>query len=77
MICNEGICIQVEPPCSKSLLLLASYRPPIDTIETFHKHDKVFNITDGEDKEVLLADADANVIPPVFSVNRKWIIVQT
>ena len=36
----ETICIEVEPPKAKSFLVLAWYRPPIDTIETFDKMGK-------------------------------------
>ena len=33
--------IEVEPPKAKSFLVLAWYRPPSDTVETFNKTDKI------------------------------------
>ena len=50
----ETICIEVEPPKAKSFLLLAWYRPPSDTIETFDKMEKVLSYLDTEGKELIL-----------------------
>ena len=50
----ETICIEVEPPKAKSFLVLAWYRPPSDTIETFDKMEKVLSYLDTEGKELIL-----------------------
>ena len=50
----ELICIQVLPSLNKPFLLLAWYRPPSDTVETFHKLDKFLAFLASEDKEIIL-----------------------
>ena len=50
----ELICIEVEPPKAKSFLVLAWYRPPSDTVETFEKMEKVVSYLDKEGKELIL-----------------------
>ena len=37
----ELICIEVEPPKSKSFLVLAWYRPPSNPVGSFNKLEKV------------------------------------
>ena len=39
----ELICIEVEPPKSKSFLVLAWYRPPSDPVGSFNKLEKVLS----------------------------------
>ena len=50
----EKVCIEVEPPKAKSFLVLAWYRPPSDTIETFDQMEKVLSYLDAEVKELIL-----------------------
>ena len=50
----ELICIEVLPSRNKPFLLLAWYRPPSDTVGTFHNLDKVLAFLDSEDKEIIL-----------------------
>ena len=50
----ETIGIEVEPPKAKSFLVLAWYRPPSDTIETFDKMEKALSYLDTEGKELIL-----------------------
>ena len=47
----ETACIEVEPPKAKSILVLAWYRPSIDTTETFDKMEKLLSYLDKEGKE--------------------------
>ena len=50
----EIICIEVEPPKSKSFLILAWYRPPSDPVASFDKLEKVLSFLDKEGKEIIL-----------------------
>ena len=50
----ELICIEVVPSHNKPFLLLAWCRPPSDTVETFHKLDKVLAFLDSEHEEIIL-----------------------
>ena len=50
----EIICIEVEPPKSKSFLVLAWYRPPSDPVVSFDKLEKVLSFLDKEGKEIIL-----------------------
>ena len=50
----ELICIEVEPPKSKSFLVLAWYRPPSDPVGSFNKLEKVLSFLDKEGKEIIL-----------------------
>ena len=55
------ICIEVEPPKAKSVLVLAWYRPPSDTFETFEKMEKIVSYLDKESKEfILLGDTNCD-----------------
>ena len=55
----ELICIEIETPRNKPFLLLARYTPSSDSIQTFHKLDKVFAFLDSEYKEIIFL-GDAN-----------------
>ena len=60
----EMICIEVEPPKSKSFLVLAWYRPPSDPVGTFDKLEKVLSFLDKEGKEaILLGDTNCDLTP--------------
>ena len=50
----ELICIEIEPPKSKSFLVLAWYRPPSDPVGSFNKLEKVLSFLDKEGKEIIL-----------------------
>ena len=60
----EIICIEVEPPKSKSFLVLAWYRPPSDPVVSFDKLEKVLSFLDKEGKEIiLLGDTNCDLTP--------------
>ena len=60
----ELICIEVEPPKSKSFLVLAWYRPPSGPVGTFNKLEKVLSFLDKEGKEmILLGDTNCDLTP--------------
>ena len=60
----ELICIEVEPPKSKSFLVLAWYRPPSDPVGSFNKLEKVLSFLDKEGKEIiLLGDTNCDLTP--------------
>ena len=44
----ELICIEIEPPKSKSFVFLAWYRPPSDPVGSFNKLEKVLAFLDKE-----------------------------
>ena len=46
----EIIWIEVEPPKSRSLLVLAWYRPPNDSVLSFFKLEKILSFLDKENK---------------------------
>ena len=50
----EIICIEVEPPKSKFILVLVWYRLPSDTVCSFNKLEIVLSYLDKEDKEIIL-----------------------
>ena len=60
----EIICIEVEPPKSKSFLVLAWYRPPSDPVASFDKLEKVLSFLDKEGNEIiLLGDTNCDLTP--------------
>ena len=60
----EITCIEVEPPKSKSFLVLAWYRPPSDPGASFDKLEKVLSFLDKEGKEIiLLGDTNCYLTP--------------
>ena len=50
----ETICIEVEPPKSKSFLVLTWYRPPSSPVSSFDKLEKMLSYLDKEGKEITL-----------------------
>ena len=50
----EFICIGALTSQNRLFLLLAWYRLPSDTVETFHQLDKVLAFRDSKDKEIIL-----------------------
>ena len=46
----ELLCIEVEPPKSKSFLVISWYRPPNSPVATFEKLEKIFIFFDKEGK---------------------------
>ena len=60
----ELICIEVEPPKTKSFHVLAWYRPPSDPVGSFNKLEKVISFLDKEGKEIiLLGDTNCDLTP--------------
>ena len=60
----ELICIEVEPPKSKSFLVLVWYRPPSDPVGSFNKLEKALSFLDKEGKEmILLGDTNCDLTP--------------
>ena len=60
----ELICIEIEPPKSKSFLVLAWYRPPSDPVGSFNKLEKVLSVLDKEGKEtILFGDTNCDLAP--------------
>ena len=60
----ELICIKVEPPKSKSFLVLAWYRPPSGPEGSFNKLEKALSFLDKEGKEIiLLGDTNCDLAP--------------
>ena len=60
----EIICIEVEPPKSKSFLVIAWYRPPSDPIASFLKLENALSFLDKEGKEIiLLGDTNCDLTP--------------
>ena len=47
----EIICVEINPPKSKSFLVLAWYRPPNNHVSSFDKLDKALLYLDSEGKE--------------------------
>ena len=52
----ELICIQVEPPKSKSFLVLVWWRSPSDPVVSFNKLEKVLSFLDKENQEIILLE---------------------
>lgn len=50
----ELICVEIEPPKSKSYLLVAWYRPPNDPVDSFKKLEANLAYLDKEGKEIIL-----------------------
>ena len=60
----ELICIEVEPPKSKSFLVLAWYRPPSDPVGSFNKLEEALSVLDKEGKEtILFRDTNCDLTP--------------
>ena len=60
----ELICIEVDPPNSKSFLVLAWYRPPSDHVGSFDKLERVLSFFDKEGKEIILfGDNNCDLTP--------------
>ena len=60
----EILCIEVEPPNSRSFLVLAWYRPPSDPVVSLDKLEKVLSFLDKEGKEIiLLGDTNCDLTP--------------
>lgn len=49
----ELICIEIEPPKSKPFFVLAWYRPPNSTVDSFNKLESIFSFLDKENKEII------------------------
>ena len=57
MICAQDlelICVEIQPPKSKSCIVIAWYRPPSDTVDYFNKLETILLYLDQEGKEVIL-----------------------
>ena len=50
----ELICIEIEPPKSKSFIVLAWYKPPSDLVSAFNRLEIAISYMDRENKELLL-----------------------
>ena len=50
----DFICVEIEPPKSKSYLLVAWYRPPSDPVGSFKKLEANLAFLDKEGKEIIL-----------------------
>ena len=50
----ELICIEIEPPKSKSFIVLAWYKPPSDLVSVFNRLEIAISYLDRENKELLL-----------------------
>ena len=50
----ELICIEIEPPKSKSFIVLAWYKPPSDLVDVFNRLENAISYLDRENKELLL-----------------------
>ena len=60
----ELIYVEVQPPKSKSLLVLVWHRPPSDLVGSFNKLEKVLSFLDKEGKEIiLLGDTNCDLTP--------------
>ena len=60
----EIICIEVQPPKSRSFFVLAWYRPPSDPVVSFDKLERVLSFLDKEGKEIiLLGDTNCDLTP--------------
>lgn len=61
----EAICIEVNKPKSKPLLVTTWYRPPNSKIELFHYFEKFLESVDDENKELVIAgDLNCNLLQP-------------
>ena len=50
----ELICIEIEPPKSRSFFIVARYRPPSEPVDIFAKLQQILSFLDREDKEIIL-----------------------
>ena len=50
----ELICIEIEPPKSRSFFIVAWYRPPVKPVDVFAKLHQILSFLDREDKEIIL-----------------------
>ena len=50
----ELICVEIQPPKSKSYFVVSWYRPPSDPVGSFSKLEKVLSYLDKEGKEIIL-----------------------
>ena len=50
----ELICVEIQPPRSKSYIVVSWYRPPSDPVGSFSKMEKVLSYLDKEGKEIIL-----------------------
>ena len=58
----ELICIEIEPPKSKSFILLAWYKPPSDLLNVFNRLEIAISYLDEENKElILLGDTNCDL----------------
>ena len=57
----ELICVEVQPPKSKSYIVIAWYRPPSDPVDSFNKLETNLLYLDQEGKEIILL-GDTTVI---------------
>ena len=55
----ELICVEIQPPESKSYIVIACYRPPSDPVHFFNKLETILSYLDQEGKEIILL-GDAN-----------------
>ena len=65
----ETICIEVQPPKSKSFLVLTWYRPPSSPVSSFDKLERILSYLDKEGKEIILLD-DTNCNMPTKQVEQ-------
>ena len=50
----ELICVEMQPPKSKSYTVIAWYRPPSDPVDSFNKLETILSYLDREGKEIIL-----------------------
>ena len=50
----ELICVEIQPPESKSYIVIAWYRPPSDPVDSFNKLETILSYLDQEGKEIIL-----------------------
>ena len=50
----ELICVEIQPPKSKSYIVIAWYRPPSDPVDSFNKLETILSYLDQEAKEIIL-----------------------
>ena len=50
----ELICVEIQPPKSKSYLVVSWNRPPSDPVDSFNKVEKVLSYLNKEGKEIIL-----------------------
>ena len=50
----ELICVEIQPPKSKSYIVIAWYRPPSDPVDSFNKLETILSYLDQDGKEIIL-----------------------